>query len=166
MSSDPNSRPIVRRDPRTGQVIKGSAGIGGGRRKSHKNYLKGLLGDHGERAYDIALDIAEGRLTFEQLTRKPGAGEDAVSASLIPTVKVVPSIRERLDAAIFLAEQLNGKATVSVDVEHTHTTEGRDYSRLDDGQLETLERLLSEADADVVEGELVPPTALPEGQNT
>lgn len=157
--SDRENKP-VQRDPRNGQVLKGSGSPNpGGRKKAHRAYLRQLLGERGERAYDAILDIAEGRTSFEVLAREPGPEEDFASAAQIPIVRKVPSIRERLDAWEFLAEQLNGKAPQSIEVEgeitHTHTM--IDPMRLARGKLDELEALLDEA---AIEGEVVESNAV------
>lgn len=159
--SHPENKP-VQRDPRNGQVLKGSGSPNpGGRKKAHRAYLRQLLGERGERAYDAILDIAEGRTSFEVLAREPGPNEDLGSAAQIPIVRRVPSIRERLDAWEFLAEQLNGKAPQSIEVEGeiTHTHAVVDVTKLAARKLDELERLLDEA-AIEGDGEIVDSNAV------
>jgi hypothetical protein len=168
--SDPNARLTeskelteskpVRRDPRTGHILPGSGGINprGSRRKGHRKYLAQLIGEHGEAAYDGILRIAQGLETYETLAREPGPDEDIASVALIPHVRKVPTIRERLDAWQILAEHLNGKPAVEIDVTHNlGETKPRDYSKLSDGELEQLERMLAAAETQpqIVEGEIV-----------
>jgi hypothetical protein len=150
----------VRRDAK-GRLLPGSAPVPGtGRPRQHRSYLRELIGQRGEKAYDGILAVAEGRLTFSRLVREPHAYEDAHAVTLIPTVKVVPSIRERMDAWTFLAEQLNGKSSIEVHVEHTEKG-APDYAELSDDELAQLERSLAKVRRQVaslgeeVEGELL-----------
>jgi hypothetical protein len=152
-----------KRDPRTGQILPGGPSLNprGSRRKGHRKYLAQLIGESGELAYDGILRIAQGLETFETLAREPGPDEDIASVALIPKVRKFPSIRERLDAWQILAEHLNGKPSVDVDVTH-HAGEpvgARDYSKLSDAELEQLERFLTMTEGarapEVVEGEIV-----------
>lgn len=158
------SKPVLR-DPRTGHLLPGTRGINprGSRRKGHRKYLADLIGEHGELAYDGILRIAQGLETYETLSREPGPDEDIASVALIPKVRKVPSIRERLDAWQILAEHLNGKPAVEIDVSHTVNTEPRrDYSKLSDAELEQLERMLAAAETNppqIVEGEIVSVTS-------
>lgn len=159
MVTPQNSR-VPTRDPRTGHLLPGARLNPGGRpaKKAFRAELKRLIGEHGEVAALGILDIAEGRTTIEQLVRKPYPHEDTASVALIPKVVIQPSIRERLDAYAFLYEQLNGKATVDVEVAHEHSVSVRDYSKLSDTELASLEAALAKAElpsGDVVEGEVV-----------
>lgn len=150
-----------RRDPRTGHLLPGGAALNpGGRpgRKAFRAELRRLIGDLGEVAAKGILDIAEGRTCVETLVRKPYPHEDTTQVALIAKVDVYPSIRERLDAYEFLFEQLNGKATVDVEVAHEHNVSVRDYSKLSDTELAALEAALAKAElpsGQVVEGEVV-----------
>jgi hypothetical protein len=156
------SRPPVR-DRRTGHLLPGGGSLnplGAGIRKTHRAVLERLIGENGERAYEGILAIAEGRISLEVLSREPKPHEDSVSVALIPTVRRVPSIRERLDAWEFLAEQLNGKAVSSIDL--TARVDAappqRDYARLTDEELAAAERALRKAvRGDVVDAEIVTP---------
>ena len=118
------------------------------RARNYRETLTKLIGEHGELAYEGILAIAEGRTTIRKLARDPGPHEDRESVALIPTIEVQPKIRERLAAWIFLAESLNGKPRVEVDVKHRNAgVESIKVERLSDGdlgQLETLLRLAAE----------------------
>jgi hypothetical protein len=147
---------------------KGVSGNPAGRPKGHKAVLRGLIGEHGQKGYELIWKIANGELSFQKLVRDPGPAEDAASAAtLIPLVTVVPTIRERLDAAEFLIEQLNGKATATLDVNTTIETSHKfDLSRLDDKRLALLEQTLAVASTgDVVDAEFTTdaPGLLPDG---
>lgn len=148
--------PGIKRDPKTGALLKGSAPINpGGRKKAHRTYLKQLIGERGEKAYDGILAVAEGRTTIRALAREPGPSEDAHSVALIPIVTKVPSVRERLDAWIFLVEQLNGKATVGIEMDlHVHDATAPKLDEFSDAELEQFERFLERAippeDAEIV----------------
>lgn len=155
-------RPL--RDPQTGALRPGGRSLNpSGRRKAHRNYLKQLIGEHGEKAYDYLAAVMNGEIAIDVLAREPGPHEDAMSAALIPVVRKVPTIRERMDAAQILAEHLNGKPAVSIEADVTHEHSHRvDVRRLSDADLERLESLL--AAAEVAEGEIVDvePLAPPE----
>lgn len=161
-----NNKPILR-DRRTGQILKGSGGVpGAGRpnRRASRRILEELIGEGGEKAYKAILDIAEGRTSIEVLAREPKPHEDSISVSMIPTVRKVPSIRERLDAWTILAEHLNGKPPSSLDitVDDQREPERRpNYRTLSDADLSNLEQLLTKAkgatEEELIEGEIVEP---------
>lgn len=166
-----NNRPIIR-DRRTGQIQKGSAGLpGAGRpnRRASRKILEELIGEGGEKAYRAILDIAEGKISIETLAREPKPHEDSISVSMIPTVRKVPSIRERLDAWTILAEHLNGKPPSSLDitVDDAREPERRpNYRTLSDADLSNLEQLLTKAKGateEEIDAEIVieQPPALP-----
>jgi hypothetical protein len=163
MVSDDEPKP-VKRDPRTGKLLPGTRGIGR-RHKLHRTYLKELIGERGEKAYDAILSIAQGRTTFSALAREPGPNEDAHSVSMIPVVTKCPSIRERLDAWTFLTEQLNGKATVGIEMDVTHTdATSANLDAFTDAELDQFERFLERATPDETDAEVVDVLpALPEG---
>lgn len=153
---------MPKRDPKTGRLLPGHGPLNpsGARVKGHREHLRKLLGENGEKAFDLVWQVANGELAFETLARKPGPNEDAVSAALIPKVLVVPTVRERLDAVQWLAEHLVGKAPAELHVEshstHAHTVTVRDFSRLSDEQLAQLEAGLVAAlppPSDVVDAE-------------
>lgn len=75
--------------------------------------LDRMLGDSAMEAYIFATAVMRGQVAAP--ARKPAQGEDAASVALIPLVG--PTIRERLDAAIWLAEQRNGKAVSSTEID-------------------------------------------------
>lgn len=111
--------------------------------------LDTLVGKHATEAYETAIKIMRGEIT--QKVREPGPGEDAVSYALVPTV--APKIRERLDAAIWLAEQRNGKAKASIDLdvdtEVRHVT--FDPSKLSDEELKVAEEIARKSAESVIE---------------
>lgn len=143
--------------------------------RTHRAYLRKLIGDKGEIAFDLLWSIARGELSFETLSREPGPNEDTISAALIPKVRIVPSIRERMDAAEILLAHLVGKPVSAVEVEahvaHEHRIgSARDLSKLADADLAQLEALLSKAtparpagaSEAVVDAEIVEPVPEPE----
>lgn len=145
---------------------KGVSGNPAGRPKGHKAVLRELIGEHGVEAYRQIKRIADGELTFEKLAREPTAQEDIASAALIPLVRVVPTVRERLDAWTFLVEQLNGKSTAHVDLHAKVENETRfDFSRVPDALLAQIERgLVVASEGEVVDAEFTTecPGLLPE----
>jgi hypothetical protein len=102
--------------------------------------LDRMLGDFAIETYVLATAVMRGQI--QAPARKPVSGEDAASAALIPIIG--PTIRERLDAAIWLAEQRNGKSRISTDIEITGSVGVAmhlDPSTLTDAELEFLERI-------------------------
>jgi hypothetical protein len=138
------SQPVVR-DRFTGALVPVAGPIKHGR---FRDYLARIIGNHGERAYDGILAIAEGRASFQKLVRNPQAHESAHDVALIPTVTVQPTIKERYEAYKFLAESLNGSPTKSIDV-HTSTSQSGpvepSYDDFEDSELEQLEAQLRRA---------------------
>lgn len=149
----------IKRDPRTGALLKGTAAINpGGRKKAFRTYLKELIGERGEKAYDGILAIAQGKTTIRALAREPGPNEDAHSAAMIPVVTKVPSIRERLDAWIFLTEQLNGKATQGIEMDlNINDATSPKLDEFTDDELDQFERFLERAipEPEPVDAEIV-----------
>ena len=145
-----------------GRLLPGSASLnpqGRPKRKALEHYLDMRLGIGAVEAYDLAIKVMRGEISAP--ARRPGPHEDAASASMIPLVP--PTIKERVEAAQWLAEQRNGKAPASVDIEVDDGPRRRmrDLSKLTDAELEAAETLL--AKAEIVEGELVSARSLPEG---
>ena len=125
-----------------------------------RRVLAELLGEHGEVAYAGVKEIAEGKTTFEQFMRASGPEEDAHAIALIPRVIVQPTIRERLEAWKWLAEQQNGKAAVTVRAEvKQEPPPPPDYDALSDEELLQLEAMLAKVVKDqeqnTVDGELI-----------
>lgn len=90
--------------------VKGQSGNPTGRPLSYRNYVRKLVGEHGEKAFDILWEIAQGqRKTTKWLSQEGGPVE----------VGVKPSIKEQHDAAIALAEHLNGRPTQAMELEHS-----------------------------------------------
>lgn len=92
---------------------KGQSGNPSGRPKAHRDYLRKLLGENGEKAFDMLWDVATQKPpTREELRerqRLEAEGED------LPVLQV-PSIRERMDAARVLLEYLVGKPAQELEV--------------------------------------------------
>ena len=154
------SRPDQRiiRDPRTGQIQKGSRLNPSGRTGSRSpmwNMLDQMLGENAIECYVFAANVMRGQVSAP--ARKPAPGEDSSSAALIPLIG--PTIRERLDAALWLAEQRNGRAPSSTSVELTANVNmplaRLDPSRLTDAELEQFETLALKAVTHDAEGEIV-----------
>jgi hypothetical protein len=121
-----------------------------------------LDGPNAENSIKFIIAVRDGLVSGP--SRKPERGEDAASAALIP--QVGPTIRERYEAAVWLAERRNGTAPSNVSIEHSGTVEhvARDLSQLTDAELEQAERLLQKSavvDAEAVELSTTP--ALPPG---
>lgn len=156
--SKPDQRVV--RDPRTGQIQKGSRLNPSGRTGSRAplwNMLDQMLGENAIEAFVFAANVMRGNVSAP--ARKPAPGEDAASAALIPLVG--PTVRERLDAAQWLAEQRNGRAPASTSIELAATVEipgaRVDPSKLTDQELEAFESLALKAldTGEVVDGEIV-----------
>lgn len=155
--------PTPLRDPITGKIIKPISSkreiTSTQNRIKVARWLDQLLGDNAIETYLFAIQVMRGQVSGP--ARKPAQGEDAASVSLIPTVG--PTIRERLDAAQWLAEQRNGKSAQAAQVEITgdlNVTETRsvDLDRLTDEELAFMERIqrkLEPAAGETVEGESV-----------
>lgn len=149
------------RDPITGQLKKGSRLNPSGRSGSRAPLwalLDQLLGENATEAYIFAANVMRGQVQVP--ARKPHPGEDAASVALIPSIG--PSVRERLDAAVWLAEQRNGKApsSASIDVQGAIALPvvRIDPGKLTDEELERLEALALKAldsGGNVVDGEIV-----------
>lgn len=152
------------RDPKTGQLLKGSLLNPSGRNGSRRplwNLLDQLLGDQGAEAYIFAANVMRGQVSVP--ARKPHPGEDAASVALIPNIG--PTVRERLDAAVWLAEQRNGRApsSTSIDVQGSIALPvvRLDPGKLTDAELEHMEALALKAldsGAETVDGEIISET--------
>jgi hypothetical protein len=116
-----------------------------------------MLGANAIEAYVFAAQVMRGQVSAP--ARKPVPGEDAASVALIPLVG--PTIRERLDAAQWLAEQRNGRAPASTSIELAATVEipgaRVDPAKLSDQELEVFEALALKAldTGEEVDGEVV-----------
>jgi hypothetical protein len=110
---------------------------------------------------DFIIEIMRGNASAP--ARKPSQGEDLQSyASTVP--QVGPTLRERLDAAMWLSEHRNGKPRQTVDVEGQGVIAlvPVDLSRYNDQELEIAELLLTKGapgDAEI-EGEFTSVDAL------
>jgi hypothetical protein len=89
------------------QFPKGVSGNPGGRPRMFRNYLRELVGEYGEAAYDIIWEIARGERKGKRYIPTRNGVEE---------VDAPPSISEQLGAAQFLAEQLNGKSASSLEM--------------------------------------------------
>ena len=162
--SPPDQRAI--RDPRTGMLQKGSRLNPSGRTGSRAplwRMLDQMLGENAIEAFVFAANVMRGNVSAP--ARKPAPGEDVSSAALIPMVG--PTVRERLDAAQWLAEQRNGRAPASSSIELTATIDlpgvRVDPSKLTDQELEAFESLAlkaldtgEESEGEIVEGSVTP----------
>jgi hypothetical protein len=168
MSSQFKRDQVQIRDPVTGHLKKGSRLNPSGRNGSRSplwNMLDQMLGDNAVECYVFAANVMRG--TASGPARKPAPGEDVSSAALIPLVP--PTIRERLDAAQWLAEQRNGRAPSTTSLELSGSLELPNVrinpEKLTDDELERLEALTLKAleTGETVDGEFVesPPKALP-----
>jgi hypothetical protein len=115
-------------------------------RKGLREYLDLFLGENANEAVFFAVKVMRGEITGP--ARRPGPGEDRGSVAMIP--EVGPTIRERLDAAQWLAEMRNGKAPTSAAIdlsgEVNHTVRAAvDLGRLSSEQLDAAEKILTAA---------------------
>ena len=121
------------------QLQPGNPNGGRPSRKGLARLLDRALGENAEEAVAFAVKVMRGEV--QRIKKKPGVGE----------VAEIPTIRESLDAAIWLAEMRNGKAPsgvaveVSGTVEHDHRVNAVDLSRLSNEQLEAAEKILNAA---------------------
>lgn len=88
---------------------------------------------------------------------------------LDPSRYLIGTMRERIDAAMWLAEKRTGRAPQQIDVAIEDNRSGArfDYARLTDAELAALENLHQKAG--IVDGEIIPDVrpiqALPAGAN-
>jgi hypothetical protein len=140
----PGEKPAIAQRDTLGRWLPGfTANTGNGAQKRRSAVIKiidDLCGDHCAEGVEFAVRVMRGMVS--QKTRKPGPGEDASSYALVP--ESGPTVRERLDAAIWLFEQRNGKAKASLTVEDETQPKTRitfDPSKLSDEELASAERL-------------------------
>lgn len=137
----PNSQVAIRDPAASALALKRSQQARSAR--ARLNALIDLkLGDGGEEALDFIVEVFRGNATGP--SRKPSPGEDLASfASTVP--QVGPTIRERLDAAMWLQEQRNGKARQSMEIEGQGVVAiiPVDLSAYNDQELEIAELLLT-----------------------
>lgn len=88
------------------QFKKGASGNPAGRPLAFRDHLRKLIGEHGEKAFDIVWEIAQGERTSTKWLAAEGGPVE---------VEAKPSIKEQLDAALGLAEHLVGKPVQSME---------------------------------------------------
>ena len=143
----------IQHKPRGRPFAKGVSGNPSGRPAGILSLIDRLDGPCAERSIQFIIDVRDGKITAP--IRNPEPGEDAASAAMIPRRSA--SVRERYDAAVWLAERRNGTAPSNVSIEHSGTVEhvARDLSRLSDAELEIAEKLLEKSNAETIEGEAI-----------
>lgn len=143
---------IIKRDPQTGQILKGSRSLNpGGRSRGLRQIIDEIAGDDAHEAMRLLWQLAQGEIVIEKLARAPAPHEDALAAAQIPMVYEVPDFKTRFEAVRLLLAYRHGQPKASVDV----TSAGGpvnghriDPSVLPDDQLEKLESLLTGAVVD------------------
>lgn len=89
---------------------KGQSGNPGGRPKAHRDYLRTLIGENGEKALDIFWAMASFTPPSKQdLQRMREDGEEL-------ELRYIPTVRERMDAARILFEYLVGKPAQELEI--------------------------------------------------
>lgn len=148
--------PTPLRDPITGKIIKPISSpreiTSTQNRIKIARFLDQLLGDNAIETYLFAIQVMRGQVSGP--ARKPAQGEDGASVALIP--QVGPTIRERLDAAMWLGEQRNGKSATAASVEisgdvNVNETRTVDLAALSAQELEFLERVIEKAQPEPLE---------------
>lgn len=88
----------------------GQSGNPGGRPKNHRAFLQKLTGDNGEKGWELAWEIAQGKVMTK---RYVFMGLQAGSVE----VEEPPSIKVRLEALQFILDHQCGRAPQSVEIQ-------------------------------------------------